>query len=100
MCEIANLIVTPSSLSINMVCPQVAHPHRSEKLTKCTSDDSCRGTADSALFQNQCCPHCPFLFLQPSRPVKHAHNHVLTRVLIQVMKKDSLSNTHTPSKHR
>ncbi|KAM3171265.1 hypothetical protein ACTXT7_016969, partial [Hymenolepis weldensis] len=68
MCEIVNLIVTPDSLPINIVCPQVTYPHLSEKLTKCTTDDSCRGTADSASFQNQCCPHCPFLFLQPSRP--------------------------------
>ncbi|VUZ48032.1 unnamed protein product [Hymenolepis diminuta] len=69
MCEIVN-IVTPGSLQINMVCPQVAHPHRSEKLTKCTSDDSCRGTADSATLENQFCPHHPFLFLQPSPPIK------------------------------
>ncbi|VUZ39758.1 unnamed protein product [Hymenolepis diminuta] len=48
----------------------MAHPHRSEKLNKCTSDDSCGGTADSAMFQNQFCSHCPFLFLQPSRPLK------------------------------
>ncbi|VUZ45552.1 unnamed protein product [Hymenolepis diminuta] len=37
---------------------------------KCTSGDSCRGTADSATFRNQSCPHYPFLFLQPSRPIK------------------------------
>ncbi|VUZ40343.1 unnamed protein product, partial [Hymenolepis diminuta] len=37
---------------------------------KCTSDDSCRDTADSAKFENQSCPHCPFLFLQPYRPIK------------------------------
>ncbi|KAM3180462.1 hypothetical protein ACTXT7_016232 [Hymenolepis weldensis] len=48
MCEIVNLIVTPDSLPINIVYPQVAHPHQSKKLTKCTSGDSCRGTADSA----------------------------------------------------
>ncbi|KAM3177929.1 hypothetical protein ACTXT7_003571 [Hymenolepis weldensis] len=59
-----------NSLPINIVSPQVTYPHRSEKLTKCTSDDSCRGTADSTLFHDQCCPHCPFLFLQSSRPVK------------------------------
>ncbi|KAM3174988.1 hypothetical protein ACTXT7_009436 [Hymenolepis weldensis] len=70
MCEIVNLILTPGSLRINIVCPQVAHPHRSEKLTKYTSGDSCRGTAHSAMFRNQSRPHYPFLFLQPSRPIK------------------------------
>ncbi|KAM3179310.1 hypothetical protein ACTXT7_000788 [Hymenolepis weldensis] len=50
MCEIVNLIVTPDSLPINIVWPQVTYPHRSEKLTKCTSDDSCRGTADSTIY--------------------------------------------------
>ncbi|KAM3177362.1 hypothetical protein ACTXT7_004682 [Hymenolepis weldensis] len=70
MWEIVNFIVTPSSLPINIACPQATQPYRSEKLTKCTSDDSCRGTADSALFQNQSCPHYPFLFLQPPRPIK------------------------------
>ncbi|KAM3182941.1 hypothetical protein ACTXT7_011333 [Hymenolepis weldensis] len=33
MCVIANLIVTPDSLPINIVYPQVTYPHRSEKLT-------------------------------------------------------------------
>ncbi|KAM3182130.1 hypothetical protein ACTXT7_013031 [Hymenolepis weldensis] len=70
MCEIFNLIVTPDFLPIIIVYPQVAHLHQSEKLTKCTSDDSCRGAADPALFQNQCCPHCPFLFQQSSLPIK------------------------------
>ncbi|KAM3173926.1 hypothetical protein ACTXT7_011581 [Hymenolepis weldensis] len=70
VCEIVNLIATPDFLPINIVCPQVAHPHLSEKLTQCSSDDSCRGTADSALFQNQRCPHYPFLSLQPSSPIK------------------------------
>ncbi|KAM3172830.1 hypothetical protein ACTXT7_013737 [Hymenolepis weldensis] len=59
MCEVVNLIVTPDSLPINIMCPQVTHPHRSEKPTKCTSDDSCRGTADSAFFQNQRCHTVP-----------------------------------------
>ncbi|KAM3177233.1 hypothetical protein ACTXT7_004940 [Hymenolepis weldensis] len=70
MCETVNLIVTPGSLRTIIVCPQVAHPHRSEKLTKCTSDDSSRDTADSAMFGNRSCPHCLFLFPQPSRPIK------------------------------
>ncbi|KAM3176175.1 hypothetical protein ACTXT7_007010 [Hymenolepis weldensis] len=80
MCEIINLIVTPGSLQLNIVCPQVAHPHRSEKLTRCISDDSCRGTADSAMFQNQSCLHYPFLFLQPSHPIKA---HIFRRSLPQ-----------------
>ncbi|KAM3175464.1 hypothetical protein ACTXT7_008463 [Hymenolepis weldensis] len=33
MYEIVNLIVTPGSLRINIVCPQVTYPHRSEKLS-------------------------------------------------------------------
>ncbi|KAM3172316.1 hypothetical protein ACTXT7_014785 [Hymenolepis weldensis] len=33
MCEIVNLIVTSGSLRINIVRPQVAHPHRLEKLS-------------------------------------------------------------------
>ncbi|KAM3185214.1 hypothetical protein ACTXT7_006798 [Hymenolepis weldensis] len=70
MCEVVNLIVAPGSLRLNIVCPQVAHPYRSEKLTKCTSDNSCRGTADSEIFRNQSRPHYPFLFLQPSRLLK------------------------------
>ncbi|VUZ45272.1 unnamed protein product [Hymenolepis diminuta] len=33
MCKIANLIVTSGSPWINIACPQVAHPRRSEKLS-------------------------------------------------------------------
>ncbi|VUZ38529.1 unnamed protein product [Hymenolepis diminuta] len=33
MCEIVNLVVTSGSPWINTVCLQVAHPHRSEKLS-------------------------------------------------------------------
>ncbi|VUZ40988.1 unnamed protein product [Hymenolepis diminuta] len=33
MCEIVNLIMTPGSLWINIVCQQVAHPRLSEKLS-------------------------------------------------------------------
>ncbi|KAM3175334.1 hypothetical protein ACTXT7_008729 [Hymenolepis weldensis] len=64
------------------VCPQVAHHHRPEKLTACTLDDSFRGTADSAMFRDQSCPHCPFLSLQSPRQIKahmqlcpHSHLH-------------------------
>ncbi|KAM3180139.1 hypothetical protein ACTXT7_016890 [Hymenolepis weldensis] len=56
----------------------VAHPHRSEKLTECTSDDSCRGTADSEMFRNQSCPRYPFIFLQPSSPIE-AHTIMSSR---------------------
>ncbi|KAM3176288.1 hypothetical protein ACTXT7_006823 [Hymenolepis weldensis] len=66
MCEIFNL-VTPGSLRINIVCPQMAYSYRSEKLIKCPSDDSCRGTAHPAMFRNQSCSYYPFLFLQPPR---------------------------------
>ncbi|VUZ56006.1 unnamed protein product [Hymenolepis diminuta] len=52
------------------MCPQVVHPRRSVKLTRCTPNDSCRGTADSVMFGNQSYPHCPFLFVQPFRPIK------------------------------
>ncbi|KAM3176167.1 hypothetical protein ACTXT7_007039 [Hymenolepis weldensis] len=83
MCEIVNLIVTPNSLPINILCPQVTYPNRSEKLTKLSSDNSCRGTADSA------CPD----------QLKHAHNHDLMRVLIEALNINSLSSTYTPSTH-
>ncbi|VUZ55898.1 unnamed protein product [Hymenolepis diminuta] len=86
MCEIVYLIVTPGSLRVNIVCPQVAHPHGSEKLTKCTSDDNCRGTADLDMFVNHSYPHRLLLFLQSSRLIKasiqlcphmrpHTHTH-------------------------
>ncbi|VUZ49109.1 unnamed protein product [Hymenolepis diminuta] len=66
MCEIVNL-VTSGSLPINIVCLQVAYSYRSEKLIKCTSDNSCRGKADSVTFRNQSCLYYPSIFLRPSR---------------------------------
>ncbi|VUZ44898.1 unnamed protein product [Hymenolepis diminuta] len=69
MCEIANLIVTPGSLRINIVLPS-SGLFLSIAKAKFTSDDSCRCTADSAMLRNQSRPHCPFPFLQPSRIIK------------------------------
>ncbi|VUZ54545.1 unnamed protein product [Hymenolepis diminuta] len=45
---------------------------------KCISDGNCRAIGDSAMFVNQFYPHCPFLFLQPSRPIK---SHTQLRML-------------------
>ncbi|KAM3172123.1 hypothetical protein ACTXT7_015199, partial [Hymenolepis weldensis] len=82
MCEIVNLIVTPDFLPINVVCTQVAHPHRSEKLSVPRMI-----VAEAPLTLRYF--RISTVYAVPSfsynRPVqlKHAHNHVLTRVLIQ-----------------
>ncbi|VUZ43233.1 unnamed protein product, partial [Hymenolepis diminuta] len=71
---------------------------------KCTLDDSCRGTAHSAVFQNQSCSCFPFLFYNRPVHLKHtyAHTHfVLTRILIQMMNINYLSiHTHITHTHR
>ncbi|VUZ50552.1 unnamed protein product, partial [Hymenolepis diminuta] len=73
-------------------------PSSSIRKAKHTSDDGFRGTADSAMFRNQSCPHYPFLFLQPPVQLNHAYNYVLTRALIQQTNINSLS-IHTPHTH-
>ncbi|KAM3180845.1 hypothetical protein ACTXT7_015516 [Hymenolepis weldensis] len=98
MWEIVNLIVTPDFLSINIVCPQVAHPQRSEKLS---IPRMMVAEAPLTLRYFRTSPvHTvpPFSYNRPVQ-LKHAHNHFLTRVLIQVMNINSLSNAPTPSRH-
>ncbi|KAM3181239.1 hypothetical protein ACTXT7_014754 [Hymenolepis weldensis] len=90
MCEVVNLIVTSGSLQINIVCPQVAQPHRREKLSVP------RMVVAEAPLTRRCLGTSP-VHSVPSfsynRPVqsKRAHNHVLTRILIQVMNINCLS---------
>ncbi|VUZ55282.1 unnamed protein product, partial [Hymenolepis diminuta] len=84
--------------SINVVCPQVAHPHRSKKLTKFTSDDSCRGTADLAILGTSPVNTIPSLSYNLPAQLKYTYNYVLTRVLIQVTNVIILS-TYTERRH-
>ncbi|VUZ55293.1 unnamed protein product [Hymenolepis diminuta] len=66
-----------------------------EKLTKCTSDDSCRDTADSAVFGTNPIHTVPSFSYNRPVQLNHTCNYVLTRVLIQMTNINSLSiHTH------
>ncbi|VUZ43317.1 unnamed protein product [Hymenolepis diminuta] len=77
MCDIVNL-VTPGSLS-NRYRVSSSDLFLSIGKTKCTSDNSCRGTADSAMLRNQSYPHYLFLFLQSSCPIKSTYTTMSSR---------------------
>ncbi|VUZ47322.1 unnamed protein product [Hymenolepis diminuta] len=68
MREIINPIVTSGPLQIKVVSSRGSFSSIGK--VKSASNDGCGGTADSVMFRNQSCPHCPFPFLQPSRPIK------------------------------
>ncbi|KAM3178585.1 hypothetical protein ACTXT7_002288 [Hymenolepis weldensis] len=91
MCEIVNLIVTPGSLRINIVCPQVAYSYR---LEKCTSDDTCRGDVSEPVLSTLSPPFPTTLLSNLS-----THNYVLMRALIQLTNINSLS-IHTQHTQR
>ncbi|KAM3184348.1 hypothetical protein ACTXT7_008532 [Hymenolepis weldensis] len=69
ICEIVNLIVTPGSLRINIVCPQVAHSYRPGQLSVpqmivavAQLTRRCFGTGPLHTI--------PSFFLKPSLPIK------------------------------
>ncbi|VUZ53684.1 unnamed protein product [Hymenolepis diminuta] len=76
---------------MNIVCPQGAYPYQSEKLTKCTSDDSCRGTVDSRCFGISLVHAIPSSSYNLPVQLKHTNNYVLARALIQRTNTNSLS---------
>ncbi|KAM3177519.1 hypothetical protein ACTXT7_004391 [Hymenolepis weldensis] len=83
MREIVNLIVTPGSLQINIVCPQVTYPHRSEKLSVPRMIVAEAPLTRRYFITNAVHTVPSFSYNRPDQ-LKHAHNHDLTRVLIQL----------------
>ncbi|KAM3176829.1 hypothetical protein ACTXT7_005741 [Hymenolepis weldensis] len=98
MCEITNLIVTPGPLPINIVCPQVAHPHRSEKLSVPRMIVA-EAQLTQRCFEISSVHTFPSISYNPPVQLKHIYNYVFTRVLIQLTNINSLS-LHTTHTHR
>ncbi|VUZ45235.1 unnamed protein product [Hymenolepis diminuta] len=80
---------------MNKHCVSLSCSPSSIRKAGSTSDDSCRDTADSAIFGTSPAHTVPSFSSNLPVHLKHTYNYVLTRVLIQVTIIKSLSNTHT-----
>ncbi|KAM3180241.1 hypothetical protein ACTXT7_016673, partial [Hymenolepis weldensis] len=86
-------------LPINIACPQVTYPHRSEKLSVPRMIVAEAPLTRRYFITNAVHTVPSFSYNRPVQ-LKHATNHVLTRVLIQAMNVDYLLSRETSTTKR